>query len=156
PGSNGNPSAHADSVADGRLVPPELIRRNRHYSRPPMSSQTAPRRTINVEGGTRRSASVRAEFQVYSTHAFAHDVGWEVSKPKILSTRPLFLEARAILDRHFDVEYRQPGERISRADLLKRVSDKEGLVCLLTEKVDEELLSTAPKLRIAATVSVGF
>jgi glyoxylate reductase len=39
---------------------------------------------------------------------------------------------------------------------LKRVADKDGLICLLTEKVDEELLSAAPKLRIASTVSVGY
>jgi lactate dehydrogenase-like 2-hydroxyacid dehydrogenase len=77
-------------------------------------------------------------------------------KPKILSTRPLFPSARAILDQHFDVEYRQPGERISRLELLKSVSDKEALICLLTEKVDEELLSAAPNLRVAATVSVGY
>jgi glyoxylate reductase len=36
------------------------------------------------------------------------------------------------------------------------VSDKEGLVCLLTEKVNEDLLRAAPKLRIAANVAVGF
>jgi len=28
---------------------------------------------------------------------------------------------------------------------------KEGLICLLTEKINEELLGVAPKLRIAAT-----
>jgi glyoxylate reductase len=79
-----------------------------------------------------------------------------VSKPKLLSTRPLFPEARAILEANSDVEYWQRPERISRAELLKRVADKEALVCLLTEKVDDELLAAAPKLRIAATVSVGF
>lgn len=79
-----------------------------------------------------------------------------MGKPKILSTRPLFPAARAILDQHFDVEYWQPAERITRAELLKRVADKEALVCLLTEKVDDELLAVATKLRIAATVSVGF
>jgi glyoxylate reductase len=79
-----------------------------------------------------------------------------VSKPKILSTRELFPAARDILDKHFEVDYGKPGEQISRSELLKRVADKEGLVCLLTEKVDEELLAAAPKLRIAATVSVGF
>lgn len=36
------------------------------------------------------------------------------------------------------------------------MKDKEGLVCLLTEKVNLELLSAAPKLRIAANVAVGF
>ena len=79
-----------------------------------------------------------------------------MSKPKILSTRELFPAARDILDKHFEVDYGKPGEQISRSELLKRVADKEGLVCLLTEKVDEELLAAAPKLRIAATVSVGF
>ncbi|HXQ25832.1 MAG TPA: D-glycerate dehydrogenase [Candidatus Acidoferrales bacterium] len=79
-----------------------------------------------------------------------------MSKPKVLSTRPLFPAARAILDQHFDVEYWTPTERIPRGELLKRVADKDALVCLLTEKVDEELLSTAPKLRLAATVSVGY
>jgi glyoxylate reductase len=79
-----------------------------------------------------------------------------VSKPKVLVTRPLFPDARAILDEHFDADYWTPAERIPRSELLKRVADKDALVCLLTEKVDEELLSQAPKLRVAATVSVGY
>jgi glyoxylate reductase len=79
-----------------------------------------------------------------------------VSKPAILSTRPLFPAARTILDQYFDVDYWKPAERIPRPDLLKRVADKEGLVCLLTEKVDDELLTVAAKLRIASTVSVGY
>jgi glyoxylate reductase len=79
-----------------------------------------------------------------------------LTKPKILSTRPLFPAARAILDQHFEVEYRSAAERIPRQELLQRVAEKEGLVCLLTDKVDEELLAAAPKLRIAATVSVGY
>ena len=78
-----------------------------------------------------------------------------MNKPKVLSTRPLFPAARAILDQHCEVDYWTPAERISRGELLKRVADKDALVCLLTEKVDGELLSAAPKLRIASTVSVG-
>ncbi|HTU36106.1 MAG TPA: D-glycerate dehydrogenase [Candidatus Acidoferrum sp.] len=77
-------------------------------------------------------------------------------KPKLLATRPLFPAARNILDDEFEVDYWTNPERIPRSELLKRVADKEALVCLLTEKVDDELLNTAPKLRIAATVSVGF
>jgi len=79
-----------------------------------------------------------------------------MTKPKILVTRPLVLfpSARAIFDAHFDAEY-FPG-RIPRDELLKRVADKDGLVCLLTEKVDEELLGIAKRLRMASTISVGF
>jgi lactate dehydrogenase-like 2-hydroxyacid dehydrogenase len=79
-----------------------------------------------------------------------------MSKPKLLSTRPLFEPARNLLDEHFEMDYWTSPERIPRAELLSRVADKDGLICLLTEKVDEELLSKAPNLRLAATVSVGF
>jgi glyoxylate reductase len=77
-------------------------------------------------------------------------------KPKVLATRPLFPAARTILDATCDVEYFPPGEHPSRQDLLRRVKDKEGLVCLLTDAVNEELLRNAPKLRIASNVAVGF
>ncbi len=79
-----------------------------------------------------------------------------MAKPKLLSTHKLFPEARAILDAYFDAEYRQGSDNIPRAELLARVADKDALICLLTDKVNEELLSAAPKLRIAATVSTGY
>ena len=78
-----------------------------------------------------------------------------MSKSKVLSTRPLFPEARKILDANLDIEYWNAHER-PRDELLRRVADKEGLICLLTEKVNQELLDAAPKLRVAATVSVGY
>jgi glyoxylate reductase len=36
------------------------------------------------------------------------------------------------------------------------VKDREGLICLLTEKINDEVLRIAPKLRIVANVAVGF
>ena len=79
-----------------------------------------------------------------------------MSKPKALATRPLFPAAREILEHQFETEYWTRPERIPRGELLARVADKEALICLLTEKVDEELLSAAPKLRVVAAVSVGY
>jgi glyoxylate reductase len=77
-------------------------------------------------------------------------------KPKVLATRPLFPAAQEILNATCDVDYWTVPERISREELLRRIKDKEALVCLLTEKVDLTLLSAAPKLRIASNVAVGF
>ena len=54
------------------------------------------------------------------------------------------------------MEYWTQAERISKEELLRRVKEKDGLVCLLTERVNDELLRAAPKLRIAANVAVGF
>ncbi len=77
-------------------------------------------------------------------------------KPRLLVTHPLFEPARRLLAQHFEAEYWNGPERIPRAELLRRVADKDGLICLLTEKVDEELLAAAPRLRLVATVSVGY
>ncbi len=79
-----------------------------------------------------------------------------MTKARVFVTRPTFEAARKLLNERFDAEYWTNPERISRGELLKRVADKDALVCLLTEKVNEELLATAPRLRIAATISVGF
>jgi glyoxylate reductase len=79
-----------------------------------------------------------------------------VSKPKILVTRLLYPAARAVLERTGDVDWWTRSEAIPRQEFLKRVADKDALVCVLTDKVDAELLAAAPKLRIAGTVSVGY
>jgi glyoxylate reductase len=77
-------------------------------------------------------------------------------KARVFSTRPLFPAAQQILNANCEVEYWTQAERISKEELLRRVKEKDGLVCLLTEKVNDELLRAAPKLRIAANVAVGF
>lgn len=77
-------------------------------------------------------------------------------RPKILATRPLFDAARQILQEKCEVEYWPQEERISREELFHRVKDKQGLVCLLTERVDDALLRGATKLKIVSNVAVGF
>jgi glyoxylate reductase len=79
-----------------------------------------------------------------------------LGKPKAFATRALFPEARAVLDAHFETEYWKEGGQIPRVELLKRVASCEALICVITERVDEELLAVASKLRVAATVSVGY
>lgn len=79
-----------------------------------------------------------------------------MAKAKVLATHRLFDPARKILQEHCDVEYLEKPERPPREEVLRRVKDKEALVCLLTEKVNDELLQAAPRLKIAANVAVGF
>src|SRR5277367_3685393 len=79
-----------------------------------------------------------------------------MARPRVFVTHSLFNEARHILSASCDAEYWNASERPSREELLRKVKDKEGLVCLLTEKVNEELLRAAPKLRIVSNVAVGF
>ncbi|MCP4305714.1 MAG: D-glycerate dehydrogenase [bacterium] len=44
---------------------------------------------------------------------------------------------------------------IPRNELLRRVADVSGLYCMLTERIDRELLDVAPKLRVISNMAVG-
>jgi glyoxylate reductase len=79
-----------------------------------------------------------------------------MDRPKILATHRLFEEPRAKLAENFEVEYWSDSHRPPRAEVLRRVADKDGLICLLTEKIDDELLAVAPRVRMVANVAVGF
>src|SRR5690242_11777528 len=79
-----------------------------------------------------------------------------MDRPKILATHRLFEEPRAKIGEHCEVEYWKDSDRPPRAEVLRRVADKDGLICLLTEKIDEELLAAAPRLRAVANIAVGF
>jgi glyoxylate reductase len=79
-----------------------------------------------------------------------------MGKPKLLVTHALFEAPRQRLAEFFDAEFWTAAERPPRTELLRRVADKDALICLLTEKIDDELLAAAPHLRIVANVAVGF
>jgi glyoxylate reductase len=79
-----------------------------------------------------------------------------MDRPKILVTHRLFEEPRVKLAEHFEVEFWSDSDRPPRAEVLRRVADKDGLICLLTEKIDDELLAAAPRLRSVANIAVGY
>ena len=80
-----------------------------------------------------------------------------MNKPKLFSTHVLFDAPRKRLAEQFDVDYWTGEDRPPREDFLKRAAGKDAIICLLTEKIDRELLDAAgPDLRIVANVAVGF
>ncbi len=79
-----------------------------------------------------------------------------MSKPKILITRRVPQECLALLKPHFDVDHFNRDVAIPRTMLLQRVKNKEGLLCLLTDKIDPQLLKAAPNLKAVSTFSVGY
>jgi glyoxylate reductase len=79
-----------------------------------------------------------------------------MEKPKVYATHSLFEPARKLLEARCDVDYRRGPISPSRATLLEHVAGKDALICLLTEKINDEVLDAAPKLRIVANVAVGF
>jgi glyoxylate reductase len=79
-----------------------------------------------------------------------------MSKPKVYATHPMFEAARKLIESRCEVEYWRGPNRPPRATVLEKVADKDALICLLTEKINDELLAAGPKLRIVANVAVGF
>lgn len=59
---------------------------------------------------------------------------------------------------HCEVDlYTGPPEAMPRAEFLKRAQDKDGLLTMLSERVDAELLDAAgPRLKIVANHAVGY
>ena len=79
-----------------------------------------------------------------------------MTKPKLLITRRIPDEALKLLAPHFEIDHHDQAAAIPRPLLLRKIKDKEGLLCILTDKVDARLLAAAPKLKAVATYSVGF
>jgi len=71
-------------------------------------------------------------------------------------TRRIPAAAFARLEAECDVDLYTGQVAISRAELLQRVAGKRALVCLLTDRIDDEVLGAGADLRIVANVAVGY
>ncbi|MSQ50388.1 MAG: D-glycerate dehydrogenase [Betaproteobacteria bacterium] len=77
-------------------------------------------------------------------------------KPKILVTREVFDGTLAFLAQSCDVESNQADKAFSPEDLARRLADKEGVVCCLTDAIDAKLLTACPGLKAVSNVAVGY
>lgn len=76
--------------------------------------------------------------------------------PRILITRSLPHEAMSLAQARAAVDLHPGPHSLPRADLIARLKDKAGLVCLITDAIDAEVLSGAPGLKVVANVAVGY
>ena len=77
-------------------------------------------------------------------------------KPKILVARAVFPEVIARLSQHFDVESNQADETWTKAQLTAKLADKDGAFTTGTDRIDAEVLTACPKLKICANMAVGY
>jgi glyoxylate reductase len=76
-------------------------------------------------------------------------------KPRVLVTRKLLPEALVYLREHAEVEGGESVQGLSRQELKDRIRDKDGLLCLLVDRIDSEVIQAAPRLRMIANCAVG-
>ncbi|MFW6361550.1 MAG: 2-hydroxyacid dehydrogenase [Spirochaetota bacterium] len=78
------------------------------------------------------------------------------AKPKVYITRRIPQAGIDLLKEKYDVKVNPHDRALSRAELLSAVQDADGVLCLLTDKIDGEFFDAAPQLRGVANYAVGY
>jgi glyoxylate reductase len=78
-----------------------------------------------------------------------------VAKPKVLLTTKIPSSAFGKLEDACDVDDNK-SKSLPRQELLSRVEGKQGLICVITDAVDAEVLDVARDLKIVANIAVGY
>ncbi len=78
------------------------------------------------------------------------------SRPKVFVTRQLVGGALEQLSQIADVTRWEGATPVPRELLLERARDADGLLTMLTDRVDAALISSAPRLRVVSNLAVGF
>lgn len=79
-----------------------------------------------------------------------------MTSPAILVTRRIPGSVLARLEPHCAIDVWEGPGAIPRKELLARVAGKQALMCLLTDRVDEEVYRAGADLRIVANIAVGY
>ncbi len=79
-----------------------------------------------------------------------------MAKHKVLVTRRIPEEGLAMLAGQCDIEMNPHDRPMTRPELLAAVAGKDGVLCLLTDKVNAELFDAAPTVRGYANYAVGY
>jgi glyoxylate reductase len=77
-------------------------------------------------------------------------------KPAVLLTRRIPASVLTRLQAACTVDLHTGSRAISRNDLLARVRGKQALLCLLTDRVDDEVIDAGADLKIVANIAVGY
>ncbi len=77
-------------------------------------------------------------------------------KPRVYVTRHLPESAWQLLTQHCQVEIWDHDYPPPYALILEKVADKQGLLCLLTDRIDAALMEAGPALKVISQCAVGF
>ena len=75
---------------------------------------------------------------------------------KVFVTRQIPQKGLEMLKARFEVEIGASDRNLSRREICEGTKDADALVCLLSDAIDEEILSGAKKLKIIANYAVGY
>jgi glyoxylate reductase len=76
-------------------------------------------------------------------------------RPRVLLTRRIPSSAFEKLEARCDVDLNDQGS-LSPDELKRRLADKDGLICVVTDKITPDLLDAGAKLKVVANIAVGY
>jgi len=80
-----------------------------------------------------------------------------LGRAKVFVTRRLFDEAISLIEEYADVEVYDSEEEPAPYDLiLEKVRDIDGLLCLLTDKIDARVIEAGERLKVISNYAVGY
>jgi glyoxylate reductase len=77
-------------------------------------------------------------------------------KPKVYITRRIPLQGIAQVFEVCDVTVHDSDLPPTREEIISSIGDKDGIYCLLTDRIDREVLEHAGRLKVISTMSAGF
>lgn len=75
---------------------------------------------------------------------------------KIFVTRIIPAPGLELLRKYHDLEINSEDRVLSKQEIMQGLKGKDGLLCLLTDTIDEEIIESAPNLKMIANYAVGY
>jgi len=75
---------------------------------------------------------------------------------KVFVTRKIPEQGLDLLRKEFEVEINPHNRVLTKEEIIDGVKGKDGLLCLLTDQIDRDVIFSEPKLKMIASYAVGF
>ncbi len=79
-----------------------------------------------------------------------------VHKPRVLLTRLFPQPAIEILQKYVVLDINTENRALTKEEILKKIADKHGLICLLTDTIDADVMKSGRNLKVIANYAVGY
>lgn len=77
-------------------------------------------------------------------------------RPRVYMSSIVPAAAREILDKFCDLEFYKGDGPSTAEEILSRIEDKDGLLCLVSDRIGMEIMEAGKRLKVVSTASVGF
>ena len=75
---------------------------------------------------------------------------------KVFVTRKIPEPGLEILRKKFEIEVNPYDRALSKEEIIKGLKGKDGLLCLLTDSIDADVINSEPKLKMISSYAVGY